>query len=270
VVLVLVESKMSKISGTKEWAAINKNCLIGCSHDCRYCYARTNAIRFRLCNSLEEWPHPVVIEKELKKPVGKKKGTIMFPSTHDILPEFLDVEMEIIEKLLKPGNKVLIVSKPHYECIKTICDTFTKYKDKILFRFTIGAIDDAVLKYWEPNAPRFIERLHSLRLAFLDGYNTSVSIEPMLDSEHIIDLYETLVSLVTDSIWIGKMNQIKRRVAVYSEEDLNAIEKIEAGQTDEKIRQIYEALKDKPYVRWKESIKEVVGLPLAENVGEDR
>lgn len=41
-----------------------------------------------------------------------------------------------------------------------------------------------------------------------------------------------------------------------------AIARIEAGQTDEKIREVYEALKGEPKVRWKDSVKRVVGIPL--------
>ena len=40
---------MSKkpISGTKEWSVSSVNCITGCEHNCRYCYARANALRFK-------------------------------------------------------------------------------------------------------------------------------------------------------------------------------------------------------------------------------
>jgi DNA repair photolyase len=34
-------------TGTQEWAASNVNIQDGCEHDCRYCYAKTMAIRFK-------------------------------------------------------------------------------------------------------------------------------------------------------------------------------------------------------------------------------
>ena len=37
---------MTTTSGTKEWRPNNENCIEGCSNDCRYCYAKKNAIRF--------------------------------------------------------------------------------------------------------------------------------------------------------------------------------------------------------------------------------
>ena len=76
----------------------------------------------------------------------------MFPSTHDILPEFLEQSAQVIEQLLAAGNKVLIVTKPHLECVKRLC---TLPPDHLLFRFTIGAFDDDTLKFWEPSGRRF-------------------------------------------------------------------------------------------------------------------
>jgi hypothetical protein len=46
-------------------------------------------------------------------------------------------------------------------------------------------------------------------------------------------------------------------------EEQAAVARIEQEQTDERITELYERLKDMPKVCWKESIKEVVGLPLA-------
>jgi hypothetical protein len=80
-------------------------------------------------------------------------------------------------------------------------------------------------------------------------------------------LVKALLPYVTDTIWIGKMNKIKLRVP--ADTDPAEIARIEAGQTDARIREIYLALKDHPKIRWKESVKEVVGLPLAEQPGQD-
>ena len=258
-----------RISGTLEWAVANKNCLQGCSHGCRYCYTRAMALRFNR-TTREDWEHPVLNEDEANKRPTKKKGTIMFPTTHDILPEFLEPEIEVIRRLLAVGNNVLIVSKPHLECIQAICKEFTEYKDNILFRFTIGCFDDDILGYWEPRAPHFLERFASLKHAFQDGYQTSVSCEPMLDSDNMCEMFEMLEPLVTDGIWIGKMNKIRTRVPCETEEDALRITRIEEGQTDDKIRNIYKRLKNEPKVRWKESIKEVMGIPAATVAGTDR
>lgn len=98
------------------------------------------------------------------------------------------------EATLHAGNKVLVVSKPHLECIRAICERFDLVKDQILFRFTIGACDDQILSYWEPNAPRYDERKQCLFYAYQAGLRTSVSVEPMLDSANIDALISDLLS----------------------------------------------------------------------------
>jgi hypothetical protein len=65
------------------------------------------------------------------------------------------------------------------------------------------------------------------------------------------------------------MNHVRRRVIIETPEDEAAVRRIEDGQTDEQIKRIYNALKANPLIRWKESIKSVVGLPLATEAGED-
>ena len=138
----------------------------------------------------------------------------MFPTSHDITPQFLEECVTVLRKLLAAGNEVLIVTKPHLECIERLCRELAAYKEKIVFRFTIGAMDDELLRFWEPGAPAFAERLAALKHAHEQGFRTSVSAEPMLDVPHAVELYETLVPFVTDTIWFGKMNDVRKRVEV--------------------------------------------------------
>jgi DNA repair photolyase len=258
-----------RISGTKEWAKHVANIITGCPHGCKYCYSRHMMVKRYKKVSAKDWMNPVInIEKAYEKQ-PKRSGTIMFPSTSDIFPEVLDACKSFLLNLLKAGNDVLVVSKPHLACIVAICDACGDYKKQILFRFTIGAMDDTILQYWEPHAPNFYERLESLKYAHSQGYATSVSCEPMLDSQNVITLYRTLAPFVTDSIWIGKLNKIDSRVETVTEADKKEVARIKDGQTDDKITAIYNALKDEPKVKWKESIKEVIGLTLAEEAGLD-
>lgn len=41
-------------------------------------------------------------------------------------------------------------------------------------------------------------------------------------------------------------------------------------QQDSEVKKIYEALKDKPFMKWKESYKKVVGIDLADEAGLDK
>jgi DNA repair photolyase len=79
-----------------------------------------------------------------------------------------------------------------------------------------------VLGFWEPNAPDFHERFMALRHAYNKGFATSVSCEPMLDNNvHLVIDY--VEPLVTDSIWLGKANQLIRRLKANGHTDETTI-----------------------------------------------
>jgi DNA repair photolyase len=255
--------------GTKEWSVASVNCITGCSHNCRYCYARYNATaRFRRMPA-DQWPIMRVRPDDVQKKRKRYPGTVMFPTTHDITPEILEPCLTVLTNLLSVGNSVLVVSKPHSECVAAICEECAVHKEHILFRFTIGADDDRLLSYSEPGAPNYQERLSSLRLAYRKGFRTSVSIEPMLDSPNIFRHVTNLSPYVTDSIWIGKLNNIRSRVRAVTDEDRAAIKRIEDGQTDDRIFEIYNSLKNFPLMRWKDSVKKIVGIETLSEPGRD-
>lgn len=256
------------ISGTKEWSVKSVNCVNGCSHACRYCYARWDAAERYGRIAPADWETMRVRPHDVRKRHKRYDGRVMFPTTHDITPAVLDDCITVIGNLLEARNELLIVSKPHLGCIQEICRTFLKERSRIMFRFSIGAIDDQVLSYWEPGAPPFAERFQALVSAHAWTFATSVSCEPLLDASDAVKLFRKLEPYVSDSIWFGKMNRIDQRVIDGTSPE--AIEAIKRGQTDERIREIYEALKDEPKVRWKESYKAVLGIALATEAGADR
>jgi len=248
-------------TGTAEWAEVNLNIAQGCSHGCRYCYARHNAVtRFKRVEA-DSWPTEVVDQDRVTKRYGLRAGkTIMFPTAHDITPAILDDCVTVLKKVLGAGNRVLIVTKPHLECVQRMCAELEEWKDQVLFRFTIGATNDEVLSFWEPNAPSFAERMDSLAFASTRGWQTSVSIEPMLDPKHIDILVLAVQQWVTDTIWIGKMNHIRMRCRDVDDATLAALE---AEITDEKILAMVDRISNDPIVhsqkiQWKDSIKLVI------------
>lgn len=262
---------MSKkiISGTREWAVADANFCDGCEHDCVYCYARYNA-----CNKFHrfpaaDWQRQIVRPHYVCKNWKKYDGTVMLPTTHDIVPSVLDDAITVIGSLLRSGNNLLIVSKPHLECIERICRVFYDARNRIMFRFTIGSDNSTVLKLWEPGAPSYEERRSCLILAKAYDFRTSVSCEPLLQPWLADALYEELVPFITDSIWFGKLNHPDRRIKATTPELREALAQIMEWQKDERVKYVYNLLKDRPKVRWKESYKRVVGLPLAEEAGLD-
>jgi len=258
------------VFGTKEWASSNVNILNGCQHDCMYCYSK--AMSCRQGRKIENWKNPTLRKHMLEKEFGKRKGTIMFPSTHDIHPDNIGHILDILEKMLKPGNDVLIVSKPHIQCITAICNLCKPYKDQILFRFTIGSADYDTLKFWEPNAPSFNDRLTCLQHALDMGFKTSVSCEPMLDN-NISTVIEKIKEYVTDAIWLGKANFLVKRLkinGVWGDEEVRTkANQLLAWQSDDNMRELYKQYKNDPKIKWKESIKKVVGLEIPTEPGLD-
>ena len=263
-------SVMTKqFTGTKEWARKTVNVCLGCPHNCEYCYAKGIAIRFGRATA-DSWKQQTLVLARLPK-VGRCKPTrIMFPSTHDITPENLGICVDALERMLARGHQVLVVSKPHVACIREICERFPAFREKLVFRFTIGSSSNEVLKIWEPNAPAFEERLASLELAYAYGYQTSVSCEPMLDTQ--IELVVQVVEkFVTDTIWIGIMNDVKRRLKVNkaSPEIQRMGEELMKSCSREMIGELYDRLKGNPKIRWKDSIKKMLGLERPTAAGLD-
>jgi hypothetical protein len=115
------------------------------------------AIRFKQV-AVDQWPQERIRPKDVDRIYKKYDGQVMFPSSHGITPNNLNVCLNVLKCLLVVGNKMLVVSKPHLECIKRFCEMFRPYRKRILLRFSIDACDDQVLSFWEPNAPYFEER----------------------------------------------------------------------------------------------------------------
>ena len=256
--------------GTKEWAKYNENFISGCQHDCRYCYAKSMAVRFKR-KTADTWKEETVDLKKASKRFAKRKGKIMFPTAHDITPQHLEHIMRFLENMLIPGNDVLIVTKPHLECIKAMCDRFQQYGEHILFRFTIGSADSDTLHFWEPGAPCFDERLESLIYAYNAGFQTSISSEPMLDDKPDI-VIEKVMPYVTDAIWLGKCNRMIHRLKTNGHADSETMQKaglLIDSQSDVNILDLYSRYKENPHIKWKGSIKKVVGIEKPAETGLD-
>ena len=202
-------------SGTKEWAEFNVNFSKGCSNNCKYCYAKRMASRFgwKVC-----WEEMENKEYMATKGFTKRNGVIMSPSSHDITDSNVELAIQVFQHILEVGNNLLIVSKPKETLITKICEAISPWKDQVLFRFTIGTLDDPVREYWEPGAPTVQERINSLKYAFTNGWETSVSIEPYLD-HNVIELIKKLEPFITDCLWVGPMNKIHVPKELWTEKE---------------------------------------------------
>ena len=244
----------------QQWSSKSVNFQTGCEHNCLVCYAKEMSVRYGH-STKDNWNRTRIRENDVKKKISKwNKSKVMFPSSHDITPNNINEAMIVLRKILEADNEVLIVSKPHYKCIKQICDEFADYKDKILFRFTIGSYNNKVLKFWEPGAPSLNERMKSLKYAFNNGYETSVSCEPMMDNK-VDKVIDAVKPYVKETIWLGKVNQMWSRLnrnTDMNDELVKKAKQIEQWQSDENIWKLYNKYKNDLMIMWKDSIEKVV------------
>lgn len=256
----LTETRDGK--GTKEWSDKSYNICRGCEHGCLYCFAKSQACRFE---SGAHFRTPGEWQKQKLNPRRPKLGAevgpvgvVMFPTTHDITPTFLPQSLQTIKNLLL-NNEVLVVSKPHLAVVQELCKELEDSKSKILFRFSIGSLKREQCGFWEPGAPPPDERIAALRHAFEQGFQTSVSAEPMLDCRMgICELVAAVEPFASESIWVGKMQRIPRKYNAHAPNFADEVEKIHAWQTDAEIYQLVDALQGQPKIRWKDSIKAVL------------
>lgn len=250
--------------GTREWSEFSYNICLGCSHNCRYCYARARALRNNLIATPEEWAIERVDMNKVNATHNRRtNGLTMFPSSHDITPAILDPCMATIDAMLKADNNLLIVSKPHLECVQAMCERFADYKGKLLFRFTIGSLDDSRTSFLEPGAPPPAERLECLKLACRSGYKTSVSMEPMLEDEiGTMEVIRSVYPFVSEDIWIGTMNSLRSRFVGNAQEAAETIRYFNHANSPEAVMALHQRFKDNSKIKWKESISRMLSEKL--------
>lgn len=263
------KEKARQATGTKEWATENVNFCHGCSNGCVYCYARYNSVTRFHRMSHDDWATETVRDHDVRKGRNRVDGRVMLPSMHDITPGTIDAAEIVLLKLLEAGNDVLIVSKPQLKCIQRLCASLRSHRDQILWRFSIGFIDERTQEFWEPNAPKYEERLDCLRMAHELGFETSASAEPLLEPWRAKEIVDSLRAFVTHSVWIGKLNGLRIRTKWLYPDGHPEIDRLEKWQANEKVSEVYETLKDDPLVRWKESYKKVLGLARPTTAGLD-
>jgi len=252
----------------------NVNFSTGCSNACIYCYGRfmphANELREKAEAQGKEfhWGNADIRQKDVETNYGLKDGRVGFPTSHDITPKNLNDYLTVLGKLLRADNRVMIITKPVLECIKAICEASAFFKDEILFRFTIGGKSEEVLSFWEPNAPSYEHRIECLKYAFDKGFQTSVSMEPMLEYSRAEEMVQDFMPYVSDAIWFGKMNHIP----LFKDPDgrlKEELAKVEAGHADKNIIALHKIYKDNPKIKWKLAYKEVLGIPLPPAPGMD-
>ena len=255
------ETNQKAKRGFRDWTEPenNINFCTGCENNCVYCYAKSMAYRRGQVKE-GHWHDMIIRQNDVDKKRKLHHGIVGFPSTHDILPNNIEAYLIVLGKLLRAGNEVLIVSKPRIECIKRICEAVQFFKDKVLFRFTIGAMNDDILSFWEPNAPKYHERKECLEYALNMGFRTSVSMEPMLDSTNIEALVNDLSPFVSEDIWLGTMNHLSWIKKGADKRLLDELAILVAGQTPDRLLTIDTIYGNNPKIKWKTEALKIIKL----------
>lgn len=252
-------------TGVAEWAPSSCNIQTGCEHACRYCYAREMAVRQKRA-TLESWAVPVIRQADLDKGRGLKKPQnqpIMFPTTHDITRGNLDTCLTVLLKLLQAGNRVLVVSKMSNVVRLKLAEVLLPYRDQLMFRITLGTIYTQVAAIWEPGAPPPQERLDQMYWLNRAGYRVSVSAEPFLGGStspayHAEHLFQAVAKRCNGPIWFGPMNKIAARVHGVPKAE---VDRLKALSSPETLRAIYDVLRDRVRVRFKDGFTKVIDMP---------
>lgn len=258
-----------KKTGTKEWADRNCNIQTGCEYDCRYCYAKEMAIRFKRATP-ESWRTPV-LRGDRMFPRRKVRGITMFPTAHDITMENAAVCRWQIDHIRESGDNVLLVTKGNPVAIRTALDRqhfhWPGLRNHLEIRVTLGSASDETLRMWEPGAPPMADRIETLRWAKENGFKTSLSLEPMLDP-YPGAVLAAVAPHLTGDCWIGIGRDLVRRVGINCPGDTVIMRRAVALQrfwNPSRLRSLYESSKDNLWIRWKDSIREAIGLPESVN-----
>lgn len=258
--------------GTREWAKKEVNCIKGCSTYCLYCYAKGIAKHYKRCIE-ETWKDMEINWRAVNKGYGRvrKKGPqpydIMFPTSHNIIIEepYFSACIIVLKKLLDSGNSVLITIKPFFNVVKRLCNLFSDYKDNLTYRFTIGSINSNLLKVLEINAPSFEERVTALKHATNMGFNTSISIEPLLDPNPFelikkLELYLSPLDYKKDigTIWIGLLKTQYIPTYLRTGDIGSFLYYLRPKMAFKHVYTYYEELYNHPRIKWKESITKMM------------
>jgi hypothetical protein len=223
-----------------------------CANDCAYCYMKPMKRRF-FGADLEDFTMALDGRRVAKAwRHAEHPKLIMFPSSHDIFPQYAAEAAAVVAKMTAAGHSVLIATKPRRAAVDRLLAEFAPWpaerRARVEFRMTITSADPAVLAAWEPRASPLGERLDCLRAAREAGIQTSVSIEPYLSDPGAV---AALVDAdATGTVWVGELTGGGTVAGVAPEE----VARVRGQYTPAATEALVDRLRGNPKIRWKTSV----------------
>lgn len=193
----------------REYNELALNLYRGCGHRCRYCYA-PDVLKMDREDYGQPQPRKGIIEA-LKLAVqtyemrGEKRHILMSFSCdpYQQLDEKLQLTRQAIQIIKEAGLRVSILTKGGNRALRDL-DLLTSLDQ---FGTTLTLFDGDQKDYWEPNAAPTYERMQALNEAHGRGIPTWVSLEPVIDPGHTLDIIRETHKYV-EKYKVGVMNYV--------------------------------------------------------------
>lgn len=203
----------------REYSELALNLYNGCNHGCTYCYVPQilykNREQFQQQVKARDNILQMLAKDASEMAKNKDDRTILMSFTSDPyqpLETELHLTSRAIDILMSNNLRFTILTKGG---LRSICD-MRKYRGygKASYGVTLHTLDEDLTREYEPYAASAHDRVVALRRAKELGIRTWVSVEPVINPDHTLDMIRRIHGLV-DEFKVGKLNhfpEIERKI----------------------------------------------------------
>jgi len=196
-----------------EYAKLALNLYNGCIHGCKYCYNNTRWNKDKFFDSAK--PRTGLTSKieadarSLSDEYGDACPEILISFIGDAYQpaeKHLGITRLAIRTLINHNLPFTILTKSNL--ITRDFDLLQEHRKKFRLGMSLITTDDFKASEWEPKAASVLDRIYTLGAAKKHGFQTWVSLEPVIWPAEAVRVINSLYHLV-DFWWIGKLNHMK-------------------------------------------------------------
>ena len=191
-----------------EYSYLALNHYSGCSHGCRYCYARLMMTRFgRKFDEAQSAAPDVLslVKKDAAQYAGTNKRVLLCFTTDPYQPLDLETGMtrRVIEILKASDIPFQVLTKGGMRASRDF-DLYGKYD---AFASTLTFVSEKKSLQYEPGAALPKDRFKAIELAHIRGIETWASLEPVIDPHESLQIIHQTHGFV-DLYKIGILNHL--------------------------------------------------------------